>query len=89
MLDTFIGSIAATLTTVCFIPQALSVIRTKDTRSLSLWMYSLFTAGVSFWLLYGILLSNMPIIIANIVTLALSIIILSYKIQEKRLSKSL
>lgn len=76
------GTIAAILTTSCFIPQAWKIIRTRDTAAISLWMYLLFTAGVSCWLAYGILLEELPIIIANLVTLPLAITILYYKVRS-------
>ena len=75
-----IGYLAATLTTASFLPQAILTIRTKDTESLSLSMYSLFTLGVFCWLIYGIYLSNNAIIFANAITLALAASILSFKI---------
>jgi len=73
---TIIGLAAATCTTISFLPQAVKVIRTKDTRSLSLPMYIIFTIGVLLWLTYGILVGDIPVIAANIVTSILSIVIL-------------
>jgi len=67
-----IGFLAASLTTVSFLPQALRVIRTQSTSDLSLLMYTLFIIGVSLWLVYGILLDNLVIIVANAITLVLS-----------------
>lgn len=78
-----IGYIGATATTVSFIPQAIKVITTRDTRSISLWMYLLFTVGVAIWVVYGIMLAEIPIILANIVTVTLAGIILFYKLMEK------
>lgn len=77
----FVGYAAATLTTVCFIPQALKVIRTRDTRAISLAMYASFSMGVALWLCYGVILSNWPMIIANSVTLLLAGTILALKIR--------
>lgn len=68
----FIGSVAATLTTTAFVPQAWQVWRTRHTADLSLGMYTLFTLGVALWLAYGILLTAWPIIIANCITLLLA-----------------
>ncbi len=76
------GTIAAILTTLCFVPQAVMVIRTKHTRDISLWMYAMFTTGVLFWLIYGIMLERPPMIIANIVTLGLACTILILKIRH-------
>ena len=75
-----IGYLAATLTTASFLPQAILTIRTRDTESLSLSMYSLFTLGVFCWLIYGIYISDKAIIFANAITLVLAASILSFKI---------
>lgn len=76
-----IGSIAATLTTTAFIPQAWQVWHTRHTADISLGMYAMFTAGVALWLTYGILLSSWPIIIANGITLLLAGIVLLMKLK--------
>jgi MtN3 and saliva related transmembrane protein len=78
-----IGSIAATLTTVAFIPQAISVVKTKCTEGISFTMYLMFTVGVLLWLVYGVMISSMPIIIANIITFILACIILWYKYKSR------
>ena len=75
-----IGYLAAILTTASFLPQAILTIRTRDTESLSLSMYSLFTLGVLSWLVYGIYISDKAIIFANAITLVLAASILSFKI---------
>ena len=75
-----LGYIAATFTTASFLPQAILTLKTGNTKSLSLSMYSLFTTGVLLWLIYGIYRSDNAIIIANSVTLILSTAILSFKI---------
>ncbi len=77
-----IGYMAATLTTTSFLPQAIMTIRTRDTESLSLSMYSLFALGVLLWLVYGIYLSNEAIIVSNAVTLVLAAVILGFKIHN-------
>lgn len=76
----YLGYIAATLTTISFLPQAILTIKTKDTQSLSLSMYSLFTLGVFCWLIYGIFIDNKAIIFANFVTFILAAAILIFKI---------
>lgn len=78
-----IGGLAAILTTGSFIPQAVKVIRSRDTGSISLWMYLLFTCGIACWLAYGLMIQAMPVILANAVTLVLSLIILSFKLRYK------
>lgn len=75
-----IGYIAATLTTASFLPQAILTIKTKDTESLSLSMYSMFTLGVFCWLIYGVYIADKAIIFANAITFVLAAFILSFKI---------
>ena len=75
------GFVAAALTTLSFIPQAIKTIRTKETHGISLGMYVTFTIGVAMWLAYGFVLMSWPMILSNIVTLALSITILTLKIR--------
>jgi MtN3 and saliva related transmembrane protein len=82
-LPELIGYLAALLTTASFLPQAILTIRTRDTASLSLSMYGIFTLGVALWLIYGIFLHNSAIIAANTVTLVLSASILYVKIYNK------
>jgi len=83
-LTDVIGSLAACLTTFSFLPQAVHTFRTKDVRGISLGMYSVFTLGVALWLAYGWLLDAWPIMIANLITLALATTILVMKLRYHR-----
>ena len=76
----FIGFLAAFCTTIAFIPQALKVWKTRSTKDISLMMFVIFSFGVLSWLVYGLLIFNLPIIVANMITLTLSIYILINKI---------
>jgi MtN3 and saliva related transmembrane protein len=75
------GYLAAILTTISFLPQAIKTIKEKNTEGISLVMYSLFTSGVLMWLVYGIFVKDTPIIIANSITLILAVTILALKIK--------
>ena len=79
-----IGYIAAFMTTAAFFPQTMQVIRTRDTRSISLAMYILFTSGICFWLVYGLIIESLPMTIANSITLVLASIILYMKVKERK-----
>jgi MtN3 and saliva related transmembrane protein len=83
----FLGSAAALLTTVSFLPQAIRVIRTNDTQAISLIMYLMFTAGVGLWFLYGVAIGSMPVIAANAVTFVLAAIILTQKARHTLASR--
>lgn len=76
------GYMAAFLTTVSFIPQAILTIRTGKTDEISFWMYLLFSLGVVCWLAYAIYLKHPGVIIANIITLVLASTILVIKIRN-------
>ncbi len=82
-LVTAIGLLAATLTTISFIPQAVKIIRTKHTKDISLWMYICLLVGLVCWLIYGIMLMEVPIILANSVTFVFVAAILVMKIKYK------
>lgn len=75
------GYLAAFCTTASFLPQVIKVIKTRHTKDISLGMFLLMTAGVSFWLIYGLMISSPPIIMANTVTVMLSFYILFMKIK--------
>jgi MtN3 and saliva related transmembrane protein len=77
-----IGYSAAFLTTIAFAPQAYQSWKTRNLEGISLPMYSLFTSGVALWFFYGLYIHSMPVIIANAITLILSAIVLSLKIQQ-------
>jgi len=82
-----LGFTSAFLTTFSFLPQAIQVIKTRDTASLSLAMYSIFTLGVGSWLMYGIIKQDNAMIVANIITFFLSATILSIKIYNDFFNK--
>jgi MtN3 and saliva related transmembrane protein len=76
-----IGATGAALTTLCWLPQALKVIREKETRAISLAATAAFTLGVVLWLIYGIAIGDWPLIGSNGVTLALMSVILATKLR--------
>ena len=76
-----IGMLAAVLTTASFAPQAMHVLKTRETGAISLTMYVMFTTGVFTWFVYGLFIGSMPVIIANAITLLLAGLILSLKVQ--------
>ena len=80
---TMLGLVAASLTTVAFIPQVHKTWKSKSAKDLSLGMYLIFTTGVILWLVYGILKEDIPIIAANVVTLSLTLVLLYFKIFYK------
>ena len=78
----WMGYIAATCTTLSFVPQAMKTIRTRDTSGISLWMYVVFTVGIGFWFGYGVFLQSWPMIVSNAITFGLSSTILGLKLKH-------
>ena len=66
-----VGLLAAAITTLCWIPQTVRILRTRDTRAISLPTQIAFTFGVALWLAYGILSGTLPVIVSNAVALPL------------------
>lgn len=81
-MSELIGYFAASLTTISFLPQVIQIVKTNDTKSISLGMYCIFVLGVSLWLVFGIMISSLPIILANAITLILTLTILILKIKN-------
>lgn len=76
----WLGYVAASLTTLSFVPQAWHTFQTRDVSGISLGMYGAFTLGVLLWLVYGVMLGAWPVIVANVITLALATCILVMKV---------
>jgi len=80
---TIIGLAAAAITTISLFPQLLKVWKTKSTKDISLGTFLLFCGGVLLWFIYGVLLNDLPIMIANSLGFIQGLIILIFKIKYK------
>jgi MtN3 and saliva related transmembrane protein len=81
LITTLIGLVAAVCTTGSFLPQVVRAWRTRSTRDVSAWMFALLVTGNTLWLVYGALIGDLPILIANLVTLGLVSTILALKLR--------
>ncbi|MEI9898840.1 MAG: SemiSWEET transporter [Hyphomicrobium sp.] len=79
---TLLGLLAGILTTVAFVPQVIKTWRSHSTHDISLAMFAIFTSGVFAWLVYGLVIGDLPIIIANAVTFVLAGAILFLKVRN-------
>jgi len=79
---TLLGYLAASLTTLSFFPQAIKTIRTGDTTAISLRMYLLLSVGVACWGLYGYIIHDGPVMVANAITLVPALVVLQRKISQ-------
>ena len=78
-----LGILAGALTTIAFLPQVIKTWKSKSARDISLSMFLLFCAGLTLWLIYGIIKDDLPIILANSLTLILASSIVYFKIRYK------
>jgi MtN3 and saliva related transmembrane protein len=78
----WIGAIGAVLTTICWLPQAIRLVRHKDTRAISLTTNLTFGIGLIFWLIYGIAIVDWPLIASNAVSVVLTSVIVALKLRH-------
>ncbi len=83
-----LGIVSGTLTTLAFFPQAYKIIKTKQTKDISLLMYSILITGISLWIVYGFMRQDLPVILANCITLIPSGVILGMKIKNRKTDKT-
>lgn len=79
---TLTGMVAALLTTIAFLPQVLRTWKTRSTADISLVMFVTYVTGIALWLVYGLMLGDLPLIWSNAVTLLLSGTILGLKLRH-------
>ena len=77
-----LGFIAGCLTTAAFAPQLIKAIRTKSTRDVSLGMLVCVCAGMSLWLVHGLMIGDSALVVANTASLALAIPLLLLKLRN-------
>ena len=77
-----IGVTGAVLTTVCWLPQTVKIIRERETRAISLMGTALSAFGLFLCLLYGVAIVDGPLIASSVVTFALTAVILVLKLRH-------
>ena len=80
-LVTILGFIAGLLTSISLLPQVIRTWKLKKTKDISLWAFIILNIGVALWLIYGLLINDLPLIAANGVGLALASTVLFFKIK--------
>ena len=84
MTPTTIGLLAGTLTSVAAIPQLIKTLKTRHARDISIWQPLLLSFGVALWMIYGILINDLPLIVANIIPLICNVALTGMKIRYGR-----
>ena len=69
----WLGYVAGFLTAVAYIPQVWKVWSDRSTDDISLKMILVLSTGLALWCVYGIAVGQWPIIIANAVSVALTL----------------
>ena len=80
---TALGLVAGTLTTLSFLPQLVKAWKTRSTHDISFGMLALFSAGLVLWIVYGVIVTDMPVIAANSLTLLFVGLILALKLRYR------
>jgi MtN3 and saliva related transmembrane protein len=78
-----LGLVAGTITSVTFLPQVVKIWQTKSAKDLSVMMLLLLMLGVVLWLIYGLVVMSAAIIYTNSMVLAMSLIMLYFKVRFK------
>lgn len=80
MNPTHLGLVAGTLTSVAAVPQLVKTFRTRHTRDISIWQPLLLSIGVALWMIYGIMIRDLPLILANIIPLVCNLLLTGMKL---------
>ena len=83
MNPTSLGLVAGTLTSIAAMPQLIKTLRTRHARDISIWQPLLLAIGVALWLIYGILIHDTPLILANIIPLACNVMLAILKLRYR------
>jgi len=81
---TTVGLVAGTLTSIAAIPQVIKTLKTRHVRDISVWQPLLLAFGVALWMMYGILIDDLPLIVANITPLICNVVLTGMKIRYGR-----
>ena len=80
---TALGLFAGTLTTISFLPQLVKAWKSRSTHDISIGMFSLLAVGITLWIAYGVVTSDLPVIVANLATLVFVGLILALKLRYR------
>lgn len=83
MNPTHVGLIAGTLTSIAAVPQLIKTLRTRHARDISIWQPLLLAVGVALWMIYGMLINDLPLILANIIPLVCNIVLTALKLRYR------
>jgi len=82
-----IGYVAAATSTLCWFPQSIRTIRTRDTSGISLVSQSAYTGAIVLWAIYGVMIGSLPLILSNIIQLFPLAAVLWIKLTNERAAR--
>lgn len=77
------GLVAGACTTLAFLPQVYKTWKTKSTKDLSFSWIAIFWTGLALWIIYGIMISQFPVILWNVISLILLSVLFFFKLKYK------
>jgi MtN3 and saliva related transmembrane protein len=78
-----LGIVAGTCSTISFLPQVIKSWKTRQTEDISLLSFAVFSIAVILWLVYGILIKDIPILLTNVLVLLQTASIIVMKLMFK------
>ena len=82
-LAQIIGLVAGTITSITFLPQVIRIWKTRSAKDLSMLMLTLLIIGTSLWFSYGLMMKDIAIIYTNSMVLAMSLVMMFFKLKYK------
>jgi MtN3 and saliva related transmembrane protein len=79
----YVGIAAGVCTSISLIPQLFKIIKAKKAEDLSYFMLFILLTGLGGWIWYGILKSDLPIIITNGLSFLLNLLIIGFSLKFK------
>lgn len=78
---TLLGYVATAVSVISFSPQVIKSWKTRQTKDVSMTGYLFLALGATLWLIYGILIKNLPIALTNGIVLILQLSVIFLKLR--------
>ena len=75
---------AGSISAITFLPQVIKTWKSRSAGDISLLTFTFATTSVVMWLIYGIILRDIPIIYTNSLVLICSVIMLYFKFRFRK-----
>ncbi len=82
-----LGYIAGILTTTANIPQLIKIYELREAKDISTLTYTLLFVGFTLWIIYASYVDDLPLLLANVFSLAIVLGVLILKFEFSRENK--